>query len=352
MTALDDTPSVAPSLDDKLVHLERLLRSMKRVLIGYSGGVDSAMLIVAAHRVLGQEAMAVTADSESYASGELEAAQEIARQFGVHHLVVRTEELANPDYAKNPVNRCFFCKQELFTHMDRLAEELQVPYILYGQNADDVGDFRPGAQAAVKFGVRAPLQEAGLTKAEVRELARRWGLSVWDRPAMACLASRFPYGTAVTAEGLRMVDRAEHFLRDRGFAQLRVRHHVEIARVELPDGDVERLLADCGLRRALVGAFTDIGYGQVVADLRGFRSGSMNEVLQGQEERAEAEKSTVQALEAAGLKTTLWRRQGQMLCLQVEEGIWDLLARGRADLVEQLEGVGYRYIAVDLVPLA
>ncbi|NKB70414.1 MAG: ATP-dependent sacrificial sulfur transferase LarE [Candidatus Latescibacteria bacterium] len=348
MTVLDQIPVSTPNLDDKLAHLERILGSLKRVLIGYSGGVDSAMLIVAANRVLGQEAMAVTADSESYASGELEAAQEIARQFGVHHIVVRTEELANPDYASNPVNRCFFCKQELFTHMDRLAEELEVPFILYGQNADDVGDFRPGAQAAAKFGVRAPLQEAGLAKSDVRELARRWGLSVWDRPAMACLASRFPYGTPVTAEGLRMIDRAEAFLRARDFAQLRVRHHVDIARVELPDEDVARLLADRAFCQELIAAFAEIGYVRIVVDLRGFRSGSMNEALQGGQDRASADAAIVRDLQDLGLAGARWERQGQMLCLQVEADDWALLVEARAALVEKLEGEGCRYIAVDL----
>ena len=219
------------TLDEKLEHLDALLRSMGRVLVGYSGGVDSAMLAVAAHRVLGENAIAVTADSESYATGELEAASELTQRFGIRHVVVRTAELANPEYAANPSNRCYFCKQELFTHMQRLAGELEVEHILYGQNADDAGDFRPGSQAARDYGARAPLMEAGLTKADIRQLAHRWEVPVWNRPAMACLSSRFPYGTAITAEGLRIVDQAEKHLRLCGFTQLRARHHVDLARI-------------------------------------------------------------------------------------------------------------------------
>ena len=189
------------SLDEKAAALEEIMRPMGRALIGYSGGVDSALLAVAAQRVLGDGAIAVTADSESYASGELEAAAELAHQFDIRHEVVKTRELDNPDYASNPVNRCYFCKQELFTHMERLAAEMDVQYILYGQNTDDVGDFRPGAQAARERGVRAPLREAGMSKEDVRALARQWDIPVWNRPAMACLSSRFPYGTPVTAAG-------------------------------------------------------------------------------------------------------------------------------------------------------
>ena len=220
------TTTTALSLDEKLAILEDIMRPMERALIGYSGGVDSAMLAVAAQRVLGEGAICVTADSESYASGELERAQEITDRFGIRHEVVKTRELDNPDYAKNAPDRCYYCKQELFSHMERMAVELDVDYILYGQNADDVGDFRPGAKAAREKGVRAPLAEAGLDKADVRSLARRWGISVWDRPAMACLSSRFPYGTAVTADGLKKVDAAEAFLRtELGYAQYALRHH-------------------------------------------------------------------------------------------------------------------------------
>ena len=169
-------------LDEKLAHLEEILRPMGQVLVGYSGGVDSATLAVAAQRVLGAGAICVTADSESYATGELEKATEITREFGIRHEVVKTRELDNPDYAKNAPNRCYYCKQELFTYMEELARTLNVDYILYGQNADDIGDFRPGAAAAHERGVHAPLAEAGLTKDDVRALAKRWGLAVWGPP--------------------------------------------------------------------------------------------------------------------------------------------------------------------------
>ena len=195
MTPLQIEGAPGGTLDDKLTRLEQVLRGLGRVLIGYSGGVDSALLVVAAHRVLGDDAIAVTADSESYAEGELELAAEIAGRFGIRHEIVKTRELDNPDYASNPVNRCYFCKTELFEHMEDLARRLQADNILYGHNVDDVGDFRPGATAAREHGVRAPLQEAGFTKADVRELAKRWDIPVWNRPAMACHSSRFPYGT-------------------------------------------------------------------------------------------------------------------------------------------------------------
>ena len=212
------------SIDEKLAHLEDILRPMGQALIGYSGGVDSAMLAVAAQRVLGDGAICVTADSESYASGELEKAIEITTAFGIRHEVVKTRELDNPDYAANPINRCYYCKSELFTHMRKLAEELGVDNILYGNNADDVGDFRPGMEAAGERGVHAPLLEAGLTKEEVRLLSRELDLSSWDKPAFACLSSRFPHGTRITPSKLATVDAAEDRLYELGFRQFRVRH--------------------------------------------------------------------------------------------------------------------------------
>jgi len=279
-TAAPMAEPIATPLEAKLRSLEELLSPMRRVLIAYSGGVDSAMLAVAAHRVLGDDAIAVTADSESYARGELEAATAIVRQFGIPHRVVHTRELENPDYASNPVNRCYFCKHELFTHMESMAAAEDVDYVLYGQNADDVGDFRPGATAAREFGVRAPLQEAAMTKADVRELARSWGIPVWDRPATACLSSRFPYGTPVTARGLRMVDDAERVLREGcGVTQVRVRHHDDVARIELEPEQLSSMLRDAALQSRVASELAAIGYRVTTLDLRGFRSGSLNEVL-------------------------------------------------------------------------
>ena len=349
----------ARTIEQKQEALEAVLRPLGRVLVGYSGGVDSAVLAVAAHRVLGENAIAVTADSESYASGELEAASELMRDFGIRHEVVRTAELQNPDYASNPVNRCYFCKQELFTHMQRMAAELEADAILYGQNRDDVGDFRPGAQAAREYGVRAPLQEAGLGKQDVRDLARVWGLPVWNRPAMACLSSRFPYGTPVTAEGLRMVDRAEAFLRGLGFEQLRVRHHTDVARIELPAADLDRLLADSGLRRRIHEALTETGYRFAAADLRGFRSGSLNEVLKKKGSAAAPPNGALAeaaptALGQAGIRPGQVEEHREVTLVRVSaSGVGRFAAeKARSVLVDRLEAAGARYVSVDLRPLA
>ncbi len=353
---IDGAPAEADarSLDDKLADLETLLRPLGRVLIGYSGGVDSALLVVAAHRVLGEDAIAVTADSESYAEGELELAAEVVRPFGIRHEVVRTRELDNPDYAGNPVNRCYYCKSELFSHMAGLAEKLQVDNLLFGHNADDRGDYRPGATAAREFGVRAPLQEAGLTKQDVRELARRLEIPVWDRPALACLSSRFPYGTPVTREGLRRVDAAEKRVRAQGFgSHVRVRHHDEVARIELPAEDLARLLADRSLRDRLCAALLDLGYARVTADLRGFRSGSLNEVLErsegGSGDPAAAVRQAASGLdldpcESGETRQILWMRlSGEAAGRLAQDSL-------RTALVTAGERAGARYIALDLTP--
>ena len=349
----------ARTIEQKQEALEAVLRPLGRVLVGYSGGVDSAVLAAAAHRVLGENAIAVTADSESYASGELEAASELMRDLGIRHEVVRTGELQNPDYASNPVNRCYFCKQELFIHMRRMAAELEANAILYGQNRDDVGDFRPGAQAAREYGVRAPLQEAGLGKQDVRDLARAWGLPVWNRPAMACLSSRFPYGTPVTAEGLRMVDRAEAFLRGLGFEQLRVRHHTDVARIELPAADLDRLLADAQLRGRIHGSLTGIGYRFAAADLRGFRSGSLNEVLKKKpNDPADGEGGLAEAartvLAQAGIEAGQVEGHREVTLVRVSaSGAGRFAAENtRSAVVEPLEAAGGRYVSVDLDPLS
>lgn len=349
--------STVLSLDEKLTHLEEILRPMGQVLVGYSGGVDSATLAVAAQRVLGEGAICVTADSESYATGELEKAAEITREFGIRHEVVKTRELANPDYAKNAPNRCYYCKQELFTHMEQLAHTLNINYILYGQNADDIGDFRPGAAAARERGVHAPLAEAGLTKDDVRTLAKRWGLAVWDRPAMACLSSRFPYGTPVTAEGLRQIDCAERYLRAVcGFDQVRARHHETLSRIELPAEDLTRLLSDPDGCRSLVERLREIGYLQTTADLCGFRSGSMNEALltiadSGADEPLFARVNPL--LAAHSLLPAAYEQRDLMLVLRLPAKAIARLASPplRSALVAALADLGFRYIALDLDPL-
>ncbi len=347
------TAPPAISLDEKLAKLEDIMRPMGRALVGYSGGVDSALLAVAAQRVLGDGAICVTADSESYASGELERASEITAQFGIRHEVVKTRELDNPDYAKNAPDRCYFCKQELFSHMERMAAELGIEYILYGQNADDVGDFRPGAQAAREKGVRAPLAEAGLDKEDVRALARRWGISVWDRPAMACLSSRFPYGTPVTAEGLKQVDRAEAFLRGQlGYAQVRSRHHDKLARIELQGDDLSTLLADAARCRQVVDAFSEIGYAQVTVDLRGFRSGSMNEVLLSIDMApAPLFERMDPILARHEISRAAYEERDQLLYLRLDDPQRLADESLRQTLSDDCAALGFRYIALDLLAL-
>ena len=348
------TAPTTDSLDEKLAKLEDIMRPMERALIGYSGGVDSAMLAVAAQRVLGEGAICVTADSESYASGELERAQYITSQFGIRHEVVKTRELDNPDYAKNAPDRCYYCKQELFSHMEHIATELRIDYILYGQNADDMGDFRPGAKAAKEKGVRAPLAEAGLDKEDVRALARRWGISVWDRPAMACLSSRFPYGTTVTADGLKKVDRAEAFLHNKlGYAQVRSRHHDYLARIELPVQDLEALLSNETQCHQTADALQAIGYTHVTVDLRGFRSGSMNEVLLSIDVNdAPLFEHLDPILTRHQLAPAAFEERDQMLYLRLKNPSTMADSTLRQAVINSCEALGFRYIALDLNPLS
>lgn len=348
---IDNAPADAfegQSLDEKLTALDALFASLEgTVLIGYSGGVDSAMLAVAAHRVLGDRAIAVTADSESYASGELERAREITNQFGIPHEVVQTRELDNPDYASNPVNRCYYCKSELFIHMGKLAQKYHASAILYGQNVDDVGDFRPGATAAREYGVRAPLMEVGMTKQDVRQLARRWDVPVWNRPAMACLSSRFPYGTAVTSEGLRQVDQAEHFMKDLICEQLRVRHHDHVARIELPADELTALINDAPRRQLIATQLRDIGYRRVTLDIVGFRSGSMNEVLSAADDAPRPDARVILAECSCEGDAVM---DEQILCLQLT-GSWSQQlapAEHRLRLAATLRHRETPYVAFDL----
>lgn len=262
-------------LERKAARLRAILAEMGGVVIGISGGVDSVLLARVARDVLGDRALAVTADSPSLPRRELREAEELARLAGIAHLVITTGEVADPRYAANPVNRCYFCKSELFTHLRAIADERGLGWVAYGENLDDLGDHRPGAQAAAERGVRAPLKEAGLAKADIRALAQRYGLPVWDKPAFACLGSRFPYGTPITPEKLAQVEAAEDVLWALGLRQFRVRHHGDLARIEVDPDDMAHLVAHAAevVGRIRAGA----GFRHVTLDLAGYRRGSMNE---------------------------------------------------------------------------
>ncbi|MBY0497106.1 MAG: ATP-dependent sacrificial sulfur transferase LarE [Cyanobacteria bacterium] len=265
-------------LAQKRQRLQDLLSSYRSVLIAFSGGVDSAYLAIAAAEVLRDRALAVTADSPSYPDSHRRLALSIANDFGFAHEVVHTDELERPEYRANPANRCYYCKDELYSRLTSLAAERSLAVVIDGNNADDRGDYRPGRQAAREHGVRSPLDEADLTKDEIRELARAAGLESWNEPASACLSSRIPYGTEVSDEKLRQIEQAETVLRELGFRIFRVRHHDTVARLEIARSEMPRAL-DPEINTQLVSALKALGYQYVSLDLQGYRLGSLNEAL-------------------------------------------------------------------------
>ncbi|TDT57255.1 ATP-dependent sacrificial sulfur transferase LarE [Fonticella tunisiensis] len=266
------------NLDQKLEKLKNILKDMESVVIGFSGGVDSTFLLKVAKDTLGDKVLAVTASSSTFPEREMREAIKFAKEINANHMVIESEELEIEGFAKNPENRCYYCKNELFSKLTAIARERGYNFVLDGSNGDDTGDYRPGMKAARELGVRSPLIEAGLSKTDIRALSREMGLPTWNKPSFACLSSRVPYGQEITREKLNMIDAAEQFLIDLGFRQLRVRHHGEIARIEVAPQEREKFFS-AEIMDKVADRLKEIGFNYVTLDLKGYRTGSMNEVL-------------------------------------------------------------------------
>ncbi len=269
---------MSPELQSKQDKLFAILRDMGQVMVAFSGGTDSAYLAWAANQALGPKAIAITADSASIPTSHKRDAEDFVRRFNIRHEYIETHEFDNPDYVKNDSNRCFHCKDELFVRLAEAGQRFQIENIVYGVNLDDTGDYRPGHRAAGEHGVRAPLLEAQMTKAEIREASRLHDLPTWDRPAAACLSSRIPYGTEVTRERIKTIEDGEEALKTLGFEVFRVRYHGELVRIEVGGDELSRAL-DPQMNAQFVGIFKGLGFKYVTLDLEGYRQGSLNEVL-------------------------------------------------------------------------